>query len=104
MNIAQNVAEVLDKRVTLELESLDRVYRNVYQPKLQTPKAVFCFLREYYGPGASSSRCMWPVLFQVQFLFSLHGQALLQRARVPEAAIAERRPRLRGVGERDLAL
>jgi hypothetical protein len=25
--------------VTLELESLDRVYLNVYQPELQTPRA-----------------------------------------------------------------
>ena len=58
MSIPRTVAEVLDKHVILELESLDRVYLNVYQPKLQTPKAVFCFLREYYGPGAVSSRCM----------------------------------------------
>ena len=58
MSIAQTVGEVLQKHVVLELESLDRVYLNVYQPKLQTPKAVFCFLREYYGPGAISSRCM----------------------------------------------
>ena len=58
MSIPQTVGEVLEKHVILELESLDRVYLNVYQPKLQTPKAVFCFLREYYGPGAISSRCM----------------------------------------------
>lgn len=58
MSIPQTVGEVLPKHVILELESLDRVYLNVYQPKLQTPKAVFCFLREYYGAGAISSRCM----------------------------------------------
>ena len=58
MSIPQTVGEVLAKHVILELESLDLVYLNVYQPKLQTPKAVFWFLREYYGPGAISSRCM----------------------------------------------
>jgi hypothetical protein len=44
--------------VTLELESLDRVYLNVYQPRLQTPKSVFWFLREFHGKGAVSSRQM----------------------------------------------
>ena len=34
------------------LESLDRVYLNVYQPELQTPWAVFHFLRDHYGQGA----------------------------------------------------
>ena len=58
MSIPQTVGEVLAKHVILELESLDLVYLNVYQPKLQTPKAVFWFLREYYEPGAISSRCM----------------------------------------------
>ena len=40
------------------VESLDRVYLNVYQPKLQTPWAVFYFLREHYGDGAVSSHQM----------------------------------------------
>jgi len=37
---------------------LDRVYLNVYQPKLQTPRAVFHFLRDHYGEGAVSSHKM----------------------------------------------
>lgn len=58
MSLPQTVAEVIDRHVTLELESLDRVYLNVYQPKLQTPKAAFRFLREHHGQGAVSSRKM----------------------------------------------
>ena len=44
----RTVAEVLTDHVVLELESLDRVYLNVYQPELQTPRAVFQFLRDHY--------------------------------------------------------
>lgn len=58
MSIPRTVAEVIGQHVTLELECLDRVYLNVYQPKLQYPKAVYFFLREQYGPGAVSSHKM----------------------------------------------
>jgi hypothetical protein len=53
MSVPRTVAEVIDQHVTLELESLDRVYLNVYQPRLQTPRAAFLFLREHYGQGAA---------------------------------------------------
>jgi hypothetical protein len=58
MSLPRTVAEVIDQHVTLELESLDRVYLNVYQPELQTPRAVFQFLRDHYGQGAVSSHQM----------------------------------------------
>lgn len=51
MSLPLTVAEVIDDHVTLELESLDRVYLNVYQPELQTPRAVFQFLRTQFGQG-----------------------------------------------------
>ena len=40
MSLPRTVTEVIDNHVTLELESLDRVYLNVYQPQLQTARAV----------------------------------------------------------------
>jgi hypothetical protein len=55
MSLPRSVADVIDQHVTLELESLDRVYLNVYQPNLQTPKSVFWFLRQFHGQGAVSS-------------------------------------------------
>ena len=58
MSLPRSVADVIDQHVTLELESLDRVYLNVYQPNLQTPTAVFWFLRQFHGQGAVSSRKM----------------------------------------------
>lgn len=58
MSVPRTVAEVIHRHVTLELESLDRVYLNVYQPRLQIPRAVFHFLREHHGQGAVSSHRM----------------------------------------------
>jgi hypothetical protein len=58
MSLPRSVADVIDQHVTLELESLDRVYLNVYQPQLQTPTAVFWFLRRFHGEGAVSSHKM----------------------------------------------
>jgi hypothetical protein len=57
-NPRRTVAEIIQHHVVLELESLDRVYLNVYQPQLQTPRAVFHFLRDHYGQGAVSSHQM----------------------------------------------
>jgi hypothetical protein len=58
MSLPRTIAEVIDKHVTLELECLDRVYINIYQPELQTARAVFQFLRNQYGQGAVSSHHM----------------------------------------------
>ncbi len=57
MSLPRSVADVIGKHVALQLECLDRLYLNVYQPKLQLDKHVFRFLREQRGPGALSSRC-----------------------------------------------
>jgi hypothetical protein len=58
LSLPRTVADVIDHHVTLELESLDRVYLNVDQPELQTPRAVFQFLRDHDGRGAVSSHQM----------------------------------------------
>ena len=58
MSLPRTIAEIINDHVTLEQESLDRVFLNVYQPALQTPRAVFLFLREHYGQGAVSSHQM----------------------------------------------
>lgn len=57
MSVPQTVADVIRKHVTLELECIDRMYLNVYQPELQLEQHVFQFLREQRGKGAVSSRC-----------------------------------------------
>jgi hypothetical protein len=55
MSLPRTVAYVIDSHVTLELESVDGVYLDVYQPKLQTPRAAFHFLRDHYGERSVTS-------------------------------------------------
>ena len=74
MSLPRTVADVIASHVTLELESLDRVYLNVYQPKLQTPRAVFYFLREHFGEGAVSSHQMKAIT--ERFLDSIDDYAI----------------------------
>ena len=49
MSIPRSVADVLGKHVVLEVEGIDRMYLNVYQPKLQTEKQAACFFRFQRG-------------------------------------------------------
>jgi len=57
MSLPRTVADVIRDHVTLELECIDRLYLNVYQPSLQRERDVFRFLRDHRGQGAVSSRC-----------------------------------------------
>src|SRR5436190_10685673 len=56
MSLPRTVANVIRDHVTLELECIDRMYLNVYQPSLQLEQHVFQFLRQQRGAGAVSSR------------------------------------------------
>jgi hypothetical protein len=56
MSLPRTVADVLSGHVTLTVESIDRMYLNAYQPKLQLERNAFHFLREQRGAGALSSR------------------------------------------------
>src|SRR5947209_3540183 len=56
MSLPSSAADVLRHHVTLELESLDRLYLNLYQPNLQTERTVYGYLRKQHGAGAVSSR------------------------------------------------
>jgi hypothetical protein len=44
-----SVAEILRSHVTLELEGVDRLYLNVYMPRLQSPAGVAWYLRHQRG-------------------------------------------------------
>ena len=56
MSLPRSVADVLRQHVTLELQCLDRLYLNVYQPQLQRERNVYQYLRAQHGAGAVSSR------------------------------------------------
>jgi hypothetical protein len=61
MKIAQTVAEVLDKHVVLEVESIDRMYLNLYVPGLQTPAGVAHYQRNVKGCRFASSAMVAPM-------------------------------------------
>jgi hypothetical protein len=58
MSISHSVADILRNHVTLEVEGIDRMYLNVYQPKLQTEKQAACFFRFQRGQPVASSSLM----------------------------------------------
>jgi hypothetical protein len=61
MNLPRSVAEILKQHVTLEVESIDRMYLNVYQPRLQTDRGVAAFFRFHRGHAFASSALMNPI-------------------------------------------
>jgi hypothetical protein len=61
MTIPPNVATVLSKHVTLELESIDRMYLNGYIPRLQSEAGVVGYFRTYRGAPFASSALMDPM-------------------------------------------
>jgi hypothetical protein len=58
MNLSRNVSEIIRKHVTLEVESIDRMYLNVYQPQLQRDLGVVGFFRHHRGQAFASSVLM----------------------------------------------
>lgn len=62
MSITQtSVAEILRQHVTLEVESIDRMYLNVYIPKLQRESGASWFLKEQRKYPVASSAAMAPI-------------------------------------------
>jgi hypothetical protein len=61
MSLPRSVAEILQLHVTLEVESIDRMYLNVYQPSLQTDRGVAAFFRFHRGETFASSALMNPM-------------------------------------------
>jgi hypothetical protein len=61
MSLPRSVADVLRDHVTLEVEGIDRMYLNVYQPRLQTDRGVAAFFRFHRGETFASSALMAPM-------------------------------------------
>ena len=61
MSVPQSVATILRDHVTLEVESFDRLYLNVYVPTLQRVPGVLGFFRDHRGQPIASSALMAPI-------------------------------------------
>jgi hypothetical protein len=61
MSVKQSVAEVLSKHVVLEVESIDRMYLNVYVPELQAVEGTLKFIRIHRGHKVASTLMVEPI-------------------------------------------
>ncbi len=61
MSITHSLAELVQKHVTLEVESIDRLYLNVYIPKLQHAGGASWFLKHERQYPVASSAAMAPI-------------------------------------------
>ena len=57
----QSVAEVLRSHVVLELEGIDRMYLNMYVPRLQIVEGVLGFIRRHRGHKVVSTAMVEPI-------------------------------------------
>jgi len=59
--IEHTVGELLAEKVQLDIEGIDRLYLNAYQPRLQTGGGVVGFFREHRGAVVASATLMAPM-------------------------------------------
>ncbi len=59
--INQNLSELLEEKVTLDIEGIDRLYLNVYQPMLQSGGGVSAFFKKHRGAVVASTTLMAPM-------------------------------------------
>ena len=81
MTIAKSVSEVLQKHVVLEVEGIDRMYLNLYVPRLQTPEGVANYLRFDLGHRFASTVLLEPMttafVRSIERFAKSHGIALV---------------------------
>jgi hypothetical protein len=70
MTLPRSAADVLSGHVTLEVECIDRMYLNVYQPRLQFAEGVVSFLRKHRGYPIASSALLEPI--SREFVTDIH--------------------------------
>jgi hypothetical protein len=93
--IAQSVADILGQHVKLSVEGIDRMYLNVYVPRLQTERGVVWFFREHRGQPLPSAALMSPMsrnfVAKLEGFVAEHGIPLVQfrRGERKDAVMAE---------------
>ena len=61
MTVARNIAEAFEEHVTFEVESIDRLYLNLYQPLLQTLDGAGHVFRSVRAKPLPSSALAAPI-------------------------------------------
>jgi hypothetical protein len=89
MTLPRTVADVLSDHVVLEVECIDRLYLNVYQPRLQYPAGAAAFLVGHRGARYASSALMDPI--SKAFVAAIGRFAAAQGVPVVEFAKGQRK-------------
>ena len=89
MKLRPSVASVISEHVVFELESIDRVYLNVYVPRLQREGGVAAFFRFHRGHLFASSALMDPI--SKEFVARVDRFAKQQRVPVVQFRKGERK-------------
>ena len=89
MTLPRTVADVLSSHVRLEVECIDRLYLNVYQPRLQYPAGVAAFFVGHRGASFASSALMDPI--SKAFVAAIHRFARDHHVPVVDFAKGERK-------------
>ncbi|MDQ6782603.1 MAG: hypothetical protein M3063_03980 [Actinomycetota bacterium] len=92
MTLPRSAAAVLADHVTLEVECIDRMYLNVYQPRLQFAEGVVSFLRHHRGNQIASSALLEPI--SRQFISEIHRFAQDRHVAVVDFAKGQRKDEL----------
>ena len=81
MTVARTVGDVLSEHVTFEIESIDRMYLNLYQPRLQYGGGIAGFFVHHRGFKYPSSVLMQPItdafVADIQRYVQAHGLDLV---------------------------
>ncbi len=80
--IAQSVAEIIGRHVTLSVEGIDRMYLNVFVPGLQYEWGIVRFFRQHRGQPLPSAALMSPMtrgfVAALEDFVSRHGIPLVR--------------------------
>jgi hypothetical protein len=87
--VAQSVAGILGNHVRLSVEAIDRMYLNVYVPRLQREKDVAWFFRGHRQQPFASSALMAPI--SRRFVASLERYARRHEIEVVQFRPGERK-------------
>src|SRR5881275_1522426 len=85
MSLPRTAADVLKDHVTLQVEGIDRMYLNVYQPRLQTERGVAAFFRFHRGETFASAALMAPM----STAFVAAVEDFVERGQVPMITFAK---------------
>lgn len=85
MSIHPSLVNILHDHVSLELEGIDRMYLNVYMPKLQSASGVASFFKKHRGALFASSALMEPM----SNAFRKDVDRFVERNRIPVVVFAK---------------